>query len=730
MERNALVGWLLGGGGIVIAIVALVVAMGAGGGDGDGGGAAAPVDISGVTADVAALGADADALASQVGELQAALGEARADADARIDALEGISVGAAEIEAMLEVELAAALDGDVTSLEDAISDVRDLATGNTAALKKGTADVSALVAAHVEDHQDSESAAQEALGAHELYHTALETALEAAIVALDDSWNTGADVDSELVAGLMARLEWLEQAAAPAVTQAYVEEAMRRFDEDGAQATFDYYNTMDSVNGDLYLFVLDSDYKLVVHPTVPHTIGTDLRGPAGTDVTGNNFGAEFVTADEDGKWVDYVYLNPADDFAHERKYSWVVRHQNYIFGSGWYDRDADISRDPPAYARALVEQAIARYEADGRDAAAEIYNSPESVDGQWYVFIVDEDDTFLAHAATPERVGTDVKVLRDANGYAHGQAIADATEEGGWLEYTRVNPETGRDQPKRSWVIRHDGLVFGSGYYTDEPVSAAPPANPAAATQSYVQAAIARYNADGREAALAYYNTADSVDGDFYLFVAEDGEIIVHATVPDNIGRDLRGPLGTDITGYDFGSVMADATEAGQWVDYVYLNPADNFAHERKHSWVIRHDGLVFGSGWYERNVALSRQPDAYTRALVSQAIARYDAQGWDGIKDYYNSPESVDGQWYVYIVDEADMVIAHAPQPDLLGTDIKTLTDASGYALGEAIAMATEEGNSLDYTWLNPATGNQEPKHGWVVRHDGLIFGSGWYDE
>ncbi len=729
MERNALVGWLLGGGGIVIAIVALVVAMGAGGGDGDGG-AAAPVDISGVTADVAALGAEVAALTGQVGDLQAAgsaqtdvnarigavqdaLGEARTDADARIGALEEAAAPSAdEIQMMLTSAVTLAYGEDIAELEDAISDM------------------SALIAAHMEGHEDSESAAEAALGAHELYHTALETALEAAIVALDDSWDTGADADSEAVAGLMARLEWLERAAAPAITQAYVAEAMRRFDEDGMQATFDYYNTMDSVSGDLYLFVLNSDYEIVVHPTVPRNIGMDVRGPSGTDITGKNFGAEFVTADADGKWVDYVYLNPSDDFGHERKHSWLVRHENYIFGSGWYERDVDISRDPPAYARALVEQAMARYDAGGREAAAEIYNSPDSVDGQWYVFIVDEDDTFLAHAATPARVGTDVKVLRDANGYAHGQAIADATEDGGWLEYTRVNPETGRDQPKRSWVIRHDGLVFGSGYYTDEPVSATPPENPAAATQAFVQAAIARYNDEGREAALAHYNTAASVDGDLYLFVLDGDELIVHATVPDNIGKSIRGPLGTDITGYDFGSVMAEASEAGEWVDYVYLNPAANFAHERKHSWVVRHDGLVFGSGWYERSVELSRDPEAFTRALVSQAIARYDARGWDGIKDYYNSPDSVDGQWYVYIVDADDNIIAHAPTPSLLGTDIKTLTDASGYALGEAIAQATEEGNSLDYTWLNPATGAEEPKHGWVVRHDGLIFGSGWYEE
>ena len=33
-----------------------------------------------------------------------------------------------------------------------------------------------------------------------------------------------------------------------------------------------------------------------------------------------------------------------------------------------------------------------------------------------------------------------------------------------------------------------------------------------------------------------------------------------------------------------------------------------------------------------------------------------------------------------------------------------------------------------MDYLFLNPNTGKQEFKHSWAVRHDGLLFGSGWY--
>ena len=49
--------------------------------------------------------------------------------------------------------------------------------------------------------------------------------------------------------------------------------------------------------------------------------------------------------------------------------------------------------------------------------------------------------------------------------------------------------------------------------------------------------------------------------------------------------------LGDDIMG---------ATEAGKWVGYVYRNP-ETGEEGRKHSRAVRHDGLIIGSGWYEK---------------------------------------------------------------------------------------------------------------------------------
>ena len=42
-----------------------------------------------------------------------------------------------------------------------------------------------------------------------------------------------------------------------------------------------------------------------------------------------------------------------------------------------------------------------------------------------------------------------------------------ATTDGAWTIYRFTNPATGREQPKHSWVVSHNGLVFGAGYYTD-----------------------------------------------------------------------------------------------------------------------------------------------------------------------------------------------------------------------------------------------------------------------
>ena len=394
----------------------------------------------------------------------------------------------------------------------------------------------------------------------------------------------------------------------------------------------------------------------------------------------------------------------------------------------------DIS-DQAAYTQAFVAAAIARYDRDGREATLAYYNSPGAADGQWYIFIIDdqdEQDPLIAHA-NPDLVGVPAEDVIGPDGYPAGlMVLGAATDDGAWVDYQFTNLATGQAEIKHSWVVRHDGLVFGSGWYEDAPSKVHAPG---AFTQSYVARALEMYRVLGREATLAYYSTPDSADGQWYMFIHQtDGTRVAHAhraNRPGWLGSNV-GVTGLDVTGYLYGADML-AIETSGWVSYVFPNPDDENQYRRKHSWMVTHDGLQFGSGWYENNYDLAAEnPAGYARALVQQAVDLFDAEGRQAALDYYNSPESADGPWYVFILEDRDdgiYTIAHAARPELVGTTRERI-DANGFNYGEAFAAVTEEaGEWVSYLFTHPEPREDAPKHSWVVRRGNLLFGAGWYE-
>ncbi len=385
---------------------------------------------------------------------------------------------------------------------------------------------------------------------------------------------------------------------------------------------------------------------------------------------------------------------------------------------------------PPArheveeYTQHFVNQAIDRYESEGLDATVAHYNTRESIDGQWYVFIFDQDDIMLAHAPNPDLVDQPASYATGPNGYPVGEAVvAAADEDGEWFSYTYPNPATGGLETKHSWMVKRDGLTFGSGWYEPGPSRSENPVY----TQAFVQQAINLYNAVGLEETVTYYNTPESIDGQWYIFIYDIGDdsLLTHAAIPDLIGKPASAAVGPN--NYPAGeAVFAVADEDGEWFSYSYTNP-DTGATERKHSWMVVYDGLVFGSGWYEPGPRKSDNP-AYTKDFVERAIGLYEAVGRDVTVAYYKTKESIDGQWYVFIVDEDGYTISHHNEM-FLGRDPALRVDSTGYFYGDDLLSATESGRWVDYVLLNPETGGERQKHTWAVRHDGLIFASGWYE-
>ncbi len=254
-------------------------------------------------------------------------------------------------------------------------------------------------------------------------------------------------------------------------------------------------------------------------------------------------------------------------------------------------------------------------------------------------------------------------------------------------------------------------------------VAAIPPKSATADyTRFFVDGAIARYETQGLEATLAYYNREESVDGQWYVFIIDENDLVIGHPDPHRLGLDLKGWVGTDANGYNFGPDMLSATEDGKWVSYVYRNPesggigADHSgALEYKHVWVVRHDGLLFASGWHV-------SADEYTKFVVDEAIARYHAEGLDAALEYYNGPGSVNGQWYVFVADADGSIIGHH-DPGWVGRSLDGLLGSEGFS-------ATGDGDWVNGEDVNSATGEVEDKHFWIVEHDGLVFGSGWHHD
>ena len=57
----------------------------------------------------------------------------------------------------------------------------------------------------------------------------------------------------------------------------------------------------------------------------------------------------------------------------------------------------------------------------GREASIAYHSSKESIDGPWYVFLLDEDGYVLANPARPDFVGTTPAVRSDITGKPYGR---------------------------------------------------------------------------------------------------------------------------------------------------------------------------------------------------------------------------------------------------------------------------------------------------------------------
>ncbi len=141
---------------------------------------------------------------------------------------------------------------------------------------------------------------------------------------------------------------------------------------------------------------------------------------------------------------------------------------------------------------------------------------------------------------------------------------------------------------------------------------------------------------------------------------------------------------------------------------------------------------LVAAVLWLPAAYADDRQGTAEeAQMMVGEAIAYFDEVGSEeALRKFTYDPAPMFRQDDLYVfVWGGGEIVAHAVDDTLLGQAAATLKDVDGKMLGqEMLDAASVDGAWVDYKWLNPVTGEVEPKSSWIVLHDGYIFGVGIY--
>ena len=550
------------------------------------------------------------------------------------------------------------------------------------------------------------------------------------------------------------------------VAQEMVEQAIEAFgiDRESALAAIQDPDNELYHDGELYVFVWDENNVMVAHGATPSLVGTDFDGVK--DTHGTDIG-ELFTANRSpyGKWVEYYWPNPATETDEsELKLSWIKFHAGHTFGVGIYPEpdggagieltDADTERQ--RVAQEMLEQAIEAFGIDRESALAAIQDPDNELyhDGELYVFVWDENNVMVAHGATPSLVGTDFDGVKDTHGTDIGELFtANRSPYGKWVEYYWPNPATETDESelKLSWIKFHAGHTFGVGIYPEPDGGAGIELTDAdterqRVAQEMLEQAIEAFGID-RESAVAAIQDLDNPlyhDGELYVVITDNNNVLVaHGVSPELIGMD--GDDIVDTAGNNLGEIFEfGASSYGSWIDHYRTNPATESDDEvPKYSWAKNGYGHVFIAGIYPgfaqghtfepTRADMERQRIAV--AMTDQAIDAFVADKDSAIAAIQDPDNELyhDGELYVFVWDENNVMVAHGATPSLVGTDFDGVKDTHGTDIGELFtANRSPYGKWVEYYWPNPATETDESelKLSWIKFHAGYTFGVGIYPE
>ena len=504
----------------------------------------------------------------------------------------------------------------------------------------------------------------------------------------------------------------------PLEIQKVVKSAMRLYDSDPADA-FATINDVSESQVSYFPFVLDPETRTIVaHGSDPDLIG----GPSAVLGEFATNPAEYTIAQLEaggGIWADYIFLDPLTG-TDQLKRSWLVLHDGYIFGAGYqYSIEERL--------RQGIQNSIDLLIAEGERAFEIITNSKDR--GKYASVFDPVAEIELANSRQPHRVGGPPPPLPIE--WTELAEILRNTDEQIWTYTLFINPATGEPAQAAGLFDDHGEyiLVNGYAYPADEKI------------RHIVRNAIAVYEADKEN---AFEMITDTSLDPHYPFVIdlEAKRVVAHGSSPHLVGNPATVIFG-DRTEKPSAQILEELHSSnGTTIDYRFPYPGSNY-EERKHSWLVLHDGYIFGSGYYQS--AFVSHPDAFRAAAASADPSESDLDteagvqnavdvltrtyGIEGISEAFanvNFEENVI-RYNPFVLDPATgTILIHWTSPDLVGTATPIFGDTAVTPQKLVLDRLNENfATWAEHTSTDPLTGDDSLNRSWLVLRDGYIFGA-----
>lgn len=247
-------------------------------------------------------------------------------------------------------------------------------------------------------------------------------------------------------------------------TQALLDRAEAHLREQGGQAMASFSRAGEFVDGELYVYVIDTQGNFLASGGSSTTlIGrnvTDL-----TDSEGRLFIRELLgeaKARASGR-IEYRWANPVTG-RNEPKIATYRRVGDHILVVGYYAPNASFD-----LAKSLVWRAVHTLKVSGESAFTRFNDlNGGFIQDDLYVFVIGVEDGIVhVHGAQPRQVGRKAADITDPSGKHFLLEMIDvAKRQGeGEVSYTFRNPLTLKNEAKRSYVVRVGKYLVGAGAY-------------------------------------------------------------------------------------------------------------------------------------------------------------------------------------------------------------------------------------------------------------------------